>query len=111
MKSFLFGCGTGSVPREEEQRIRRALREAHLDVDFIYASMPEGPRFWFAARNLGEPFDSATRREVERVVGKVQTGERLCVRCKRVPPMNSYATCESCHDDSLAEAEHFYGVQ
>jgi hypothetical protein len=36
---------------------------------------------------------------------------KVCNRCHAVPAMDSYATCEGCHEESLAEAESACGVQ
>jgi hypothetical protein len=36
---------------------------------------------------------------------------KMCNRCHKKPAMESYATCEECHDQSLTEAEAATGVQ
>lgn len=53
---------------------------------------------------------------------KIRPGRELCEACAQVitrarvcacgqPAMDSYATCEDCHSDSLSAAERYYGVQ
>jgi hypothetical protein len=36
---------------------------------------------------------------------KKEKKDKMCNRCKKKPAMDSYATCEECHDKSLDEAE------
>lgn len=69
MSTFCFGYGTGEVSDETAEAIRQALDEADEgDVEFFSPRMPEGPRYWFACPNLGEPFDRATANRVKRLL-------------------------------------------
>jgi len=58
-----FGLGRGRVPSGRADAIDRIAR-AH-GAAFVAVTLPgDGPRYWFACRNYGEPFDSATARTV-----------------------------------------------
>lgn len=39
---------------------------------------------------------------------KPKQEKKMCNRCKKKPAMDSYATCQECHETSLDEAEKFY---
>lgn len=62
MSEFHFGVGCGELPDDVAEKIDRIAREH--GARFVNPRMPEGPRFWFTVRSWGEPFDSATAREV-----------------------------------------------
>jgi len=63
MSEHYFGLGRGDVgPGVYQQAAAIAAKHgAHL----VHVDLPgEGPRYWFAARNYGAPFDGATERAV-----------------------------------------------
>lgn len=62
MSEHFFGTGRGKISNKLYRQIEQIANEH--GADFTAADMPEGPRYWFACRNLGEPFDSRTAREV-----------------------------------------------
>lgn len=57
-----FGVGNGRVPEIIARGLDR-IAKRH-GATFIAVVLPEGPRYWFDAQSLGEPFDGATRRAV-----------------------------------------------
>ncbi len=63
MSKYNFGLGRGKIPPR-----RRAIADriaARHGADLCNPTMPgEGPRYWFSAPNLGEPFDSAVAHAV-----------------------------------------------
>ncbi len=60
MSEYLFLVGIGRV---KDARRVRSIAKLHGSV-FIEAKMPEGWRHWFAAKNLGDPFDRTRRADV-----------------------------------------------
>lgn len=54
---YIFNTGTGTLAPAEVRR-RHAIAAEHEAI-FVYIQMPEAYRWWFAAPNLGEPFDRA----------------------------------------------------
>lgn len=63
MNTFQFGVGTGRV-KPNVMLAAHTIAKRH-DARFVVASMPEGPRFWFSAQNLGFPFNRATAEAVK----------------------------------------------
>ena len=59
MNEYLFGSGNSHVSDTLGRKINR-IAKRH-DATFVWAKMPEGWRYWFAARNCGNPHDQATR--------------------------------------------------
>ena len=70
MSGFLFGAGNGRVSQREGKRCDR-IAQKH-GASFVWVKMPEGPRFWFACPNRGNPFDRDTAEAVMFEVGRVQ---------------------------------------
>jgi hypothetical protein len=63
MSEHFFGVGRGAVSDELRERID-AIAEEH-GATFVNPTLPgEGPRYWFACRNRGFPFDRDTERAV-----------------------------------------------
>lgn len=63
MSEYFFGLGRGKVADSIRDRVDDICR-AH-NVAFVNPTMPgEGPRYWFAGPNRGEPFDKALRKAV-----------------------------------------------
>jgi hypothetical protein len=57
---YLFGSGNGRVNTRLANRIDRIARKH--GACFVWATIPgDGPRYWFACPNRGNPFDQATR--------------------------------------------------
>lgn len=85
MGEHFFGTGRGRVSGRESARVDRIARRH--GASFVAVSLPgDGPRFWFACPNRGEPFDGATARavmaEVERVKVSADTSEtQTCPGC------------------------------
>lgn len=63
MSEYMFGAGRGELPvKIREQADRIASRHgATLNAPTLPG---DGPIYWFAALNRGEPFDSQTARAV-----------------------------------------------
>lgn len=60
MSEYHFGLGRGRVDETIARKIDR-VAQRH-GATFVWGGIPgEGPRFWFACPNQGEPFDRATR--------------------------------------------------
>lgn len=62
MSEYFFGYGVGQVSASRAARVDKIARRH--GASFVAPSMPEGPRFWFATPNRGEPFDRDTARTV-----------------------------------------------
>lgn len=63
MGEFFFGLGRGRVKEPMRRRVDRIA--ARHGACFVNPNLPgEGWRYWFAAPNLGHPFDQATARAV-----------------------------------------------
>jgi len=78
---YFFGCGFGRIADKTAKRIDKIAREH--GACFIATKIPgDGWRYWFAAPNLGAPFDQQTAAAVwvdlERA-GLARGGELTCV--------------------------------
>lgn len=62
MNEFLFGSGNGRLLEDAATRIDRIARKH--DAAFNHVHMPDGWRFWFATRDYGHPFNTATAQAV-----------------------------------------------
>ena len=62
MNEYFFGYGTGKVSATRAAKVDKIARRH--GASFVAPEIPEGPRFWFAAPNRGEPFDRDTARAV-----------------------------------------------
>ena len=65
--SYMFCVTNGLMTLEKRRRYAAAANEE--DAEFVYAELPEGPRSWFVAENLGEPFNSDCRARVMKRLG------------------------------------------
>jgi len=59
MSEYHFGLGPGFLPKKADKMARE--HDAWL---INYDDPAEGKRHWFACKNYGEPFDSATAKAV-----------------------------------------------
>jgi hypothetical protein len=60
---YLFGSGNGRVKTRLANRIDRIARKH--GACFVSCVLPgDGPRYWFACPNRGNPFDQATEQAV-----------------------------------------------
>jgi hypothetical protein len=58
MTEYLFGAGNGRVKTRVADRIDRIARKH--GARFVSCVLPgDGPRYWFAGPNRGDPFDQA----------------------------------------------------
>lgn len=63
MSETFFGCGRGKVAKRIDRALTKLARKH--GADFVAVDLPgDGPRYWFAAPNRGEPFDRALAKEV-----------------------------------------------
>lgn len=63
MSEHFFGLGRGKVSAATERKVDRIARKH--GADFVSVTLPgEGPRYWFACPNRGQPFDDATSKAV-----------------------------------------------
>lgn len=63
MSEYLFGViNDRKFTARERARIQR-IASKH-GATFVNPHLPEGWRAWFAAKNMGDPFDSARSRAV-----------------------------------------------
>lgn len=63
MSEHFFAVGRGKVSKQMTKRIESVI--ASTDATFSNPTLPgDGPRYWFAVPNRGEPFNSAAAREV-----------------------------------------------
>jgi hypothetical protein len=70
MNEYLFGSGNGRVESATANRIDRIARKH--GATFVSCSIPgDGPRYWFACPNRGNPFDQATRDAVFAALSEV----------------------------------------
>lgn len=62
MSEHLFGVGWGKVSDETRAKVEAALPDG---VSFTNPTLPgQGPRYWFAAPNRGDPFNGRMARDV-----------------------------------------------
>lgn len=63
MSEYFFGSGNRKVPGHRAARLHRIARKH--GAWFVATNIPgDGPRYWFACANRGNPFDQATERAV-----------------------------------------------
>jgi hypothetical protein len=63
---YHFSLGAGWLPAA---KIRRELAKRGIDASLVNYDEPDGERrHWFAAENMGEPFNSGKSEEVERML-------------------------------------------
>lgn len=62
MSEFFFGVGHKKLPAKTVKAARRI--GADRGAEFVHVRMPEGWRYWFAAPNMGHPFDDQRARDV-----------------------------------------------
>lgn len=63
MSEYFFGLGRGRVRAEVRKQAEDVARKH--GADFVVATIPgDGPRFWFACENRGQPFDGAVQKAV-----------------------------------------------
>lgn len=59
MSDYFFGLGKGKVTADAARRAQ-TIADQH-GATFVNPTIPgDGPRYWFACRNRGEPFDRRT---------------------------------------------------
>jgi hypothetical protein len=75
MNEYMFGLGDGRVGEAEATRIDGIAR-THGAYFVRYRAPGSGPRFWFATRNYGDPFNGATARAVLCAVGPIKRVSR-----------------------------------
>lgn len=76
MSEHFFGLGRGKITKKLGQQVD-GIAKSH-GAEFIWVTLPgDGPRFWFACDNIGEPFDSATAKEVLAAVRAAGLSEKL----------------------------------
>lgn len=75
MDEYFFGLGKGRVSDTERKRLDK-IAEKHGAWFCPYRDPAEGPRYWFACPNRGEPFNGQTARAVMTEVGEIKTTKR-----------------------------------
>ncbi len=63
MSEYFFSSGSGKIPAQLASRIDKIARQH--GARFVSVTLPgEGPRFWFAGPNRGNPFDQRMANDV-----------------------------------------------
>ena len=63
MGEYMFGLGRGRVS-DATYKAAEDIAKRHDCTLNLYQDPGQGPRYWFAGPNLGEPFDGAMRSAV-----------------------------------------------
>ncbi len=61
--TYHFGVSTDKLT-QKAIRLRHKIAKEH-GAEFYACNMPEGFRSWFAAPNMGEPFDSGRAYDIQ----------------------------------------------
>lgn len=80
MSDYFFGTGTGLVSARAESKIN-AIAKKHGAGFTNHSLAGDGPRYWFAAPNRGEPFNEDTATAVLAECEPIFAAERKAGRC------------------------------